>query len=195
MSAGLGKLGGLGICGRDFGGIPTGELSTLMTDLASSAMASHRMRMTSAGVALLLAAEPLSMVRPSADEACVDALHFEEAPEKGIASTLIEKLKRLVPPLNSQLWVAVFHFKAAIFPYENPAIVSMPLAFLGIWLFSVLDSSPRATSERNSRLGGECHSAIGFGTASNPPWLEPSDSSSANVAKMVRPSGEIARFS
>ena len=52
--------------------------------------------------------------------------------------------------LSKTVWVAVFHFKAAVFPYENPAIVSMPLAFLGIWLFSVLDSSPRAASERNA---------------------------------------------
>jgi cation/acetate symporter len=56
----------------------------------------------------------------------------------------------LLVGLSKTVWVAVFHFKAAIFPYENPAIVSMPLAFLGIWLFSVLDSSPRAVSERNA---------------------------------------------
>jgi len=51
--------------------------------------------------------------------------------------------------LSKTVWVAVFHFKEAIFPYDNPAIISMPLAFIGIWLFSVLDTSERARSERN----------------------------------------------
>jgi len=62
----------------------------------------------------------------------------------GLASSVV------LVGLSKTVWVAVFHFKAAIFPYENPAIVSMPLAFLGIWLFSVLDSSPRAAAERNA---------------------------------------------
>ena len=52
--------------------------------------------------------------------------------------------------LSKTVWVDVLHFKAAIFPYDNPAIVSMPLAFLGIWLFSILDRSARANSERNA---------------------------------------------
>ena len=52
--------------------------------------------------------------------------------------------------LSKTVWVAVFHFKTAIFPYDNPAVVSMPLAFFGIWLFSVLDASPRATAERDA---------------------------------------------
>lgn len=52
--------------------------------------------------------------------------------------------------LSKTVWVDVLHFKAAIFPYDNPAIVSMPLAFLGIWLFSILDRSARANTERNA---------------------------------------------
>ena len=52
--------------------------------------------------------------------------------------------------LSKTVWVAVFHFKTAIFPYDNPAVVSMPLAFAGIWLFSTLDRSARAASERNA---------------------------------------------
>jgi Sodium:solute symporter family len=43
--------------------------------------------------------------------------------------------------LSKTLWVAVFHFPAAIFPYENPALFSMPLAFLFVWLLSVTDRS------------------------------------------------------
>jgi cation/acetate symporter len=37
---------------------------------------------------------------------------------------------------------------SAMFPYSNPAIVSMPLAFIGIWLFSLLDNSERARIDR-----------------------------------------------
>ena len=50
--------------------------------------------------------------------------------------------------LSKTVWVSVFHFKSAVFPYDNPAIISMPLAFLGIWAFSVLDASTRGNAER-----------------------------------------------
>jgi cation/acetate symporter len=36
----------------------------------------------------------------------------------------------------------------APFPYENPALFSMTIAFVGIWLFSVIDNSRRATIDR-----------------------------------------------
>jgi cation/acetate symporter len=49
---------------------------------------------------------------------------------------------------SKTVWVAVFNFKSALFPYENPALFSMPLAFLFIWLFSVTDRSARAARER-----------------------------------------------
>ena len=35
---------------------------------------------------------------------------------------------------------------SAPFPYENPALFSMTIAFVGIWLFSILDRSPRAAT-------------------------------------------------
>jgi cation/acetate symporter len=50
--------------------------------------------------------------------------------------------------LSKTVWVTVFHFKTAVFPYDNPAIISMPLAFLGIWAFSALDASARGDAER-----------------------------------------------
>jgi cation/acetate symporter len=50
--------------------------------------------------------------------------------------------------LSKTVWVAVFHFPTAIFPYDNPALFSMPLAFLFAWLFSVTDRSGRAVRER-----------------------------------------------
>jgi len=56
----------------------------------------------------------------------------------------------LLVVLSKTVWVAVFHFAAAPFPYDNPALFSMPLAFLSIWLFSVTDRSARAARERNA---------------------------------------------
>ena len=50
--------------------------------------------------------------------------------------------------LSKAFWVTSLHHKAAIFPYSNPAIFSIPLAFIGIWLFSILDRSARANRER-----------------------------------------------
>jgi cation/acetate symporter len=50
--------------------------------------------------------------------------------------------------LSKTVWVAVFHFAAPLFPYDNPALFSMPLAFLVIWLGSLSDTSSRAMSER-----------------------------------------------
>ena len=50
--------------------------------------------------------------------------------------------------LSKAVWVTTLGYKAAIFPYDNPALFSMPLAFVGIWLFSVLDKSRRAQLER-----------------------------------------------
>lgn len=52
--------------------------------------------------------------------------------------------------LSKTVWVAVFHFPAALFPYDNPALFSMPIAFACIWLFSVTDHSPRAARERRA---------------------------------------------
>lgn len=42
-------------------------------------------------------AEPLSLVRPDGKDVCVDALYFDDAPQLGVASALLERLKRMVP--------------------------------------------------------------------------------------------------
>jgi len=42
-------------------------------------------------------AVPLSLVRPGARDTCVDALYFDDAPQQGMASVLLERLKRMVP--------------------------------------------------------------------------------------------------
>lgn len=50
--------------------------------------------------------------------------------------------------LSKAFWVTSLGHKAAIFPYSNPAIFSIPLAFIGIIVFSLLDKSKRADRER-----------------------------------------------
>ncbi|MFO1153880.1 MAG: cation acetate symporter [Rhodospirillales bacterium] len=49
--------------------------------------------------------------------------------------------------LSKAVWVTVLGNKAPLFPYEQPAIFSMPLAFFTAWIVSVLDKSPRAQME------------------------------------------------
>jgi cation/acetate symporter len=46
--------------------------------------------------------------------------------------------------LSPAIWVKVLGYKAAIFPYDAPALFSMPLAFMAAWIVSLLDHSPAA---------------------------------------------------
>lgn len=46
--------------------------------------------------------------------------------------------------LSKTVWVDILGFKEAIFPWGNPAIFSVTVAFLGIWWFSKTDKSERA---------------------------------------------------
>ncbi len=54
---------------------------------------------------------------------------------------------------------------AAVFPYDNPALFSVPLAFVGIWLFSKLDSSQRARREQTAFVEQYVRSETGIGAA------------------------------
>jgi cation/acetate symporter len=49
--------------------------------------------------------------------------------------------------IGPTVWVDAFHFEQAIFPYKYPAIFSISAAFIGIWLFSILDKSKTAKAE------------------------------------------------
>ncbi|MES5481324.1 cation/acetate symporter ActP [Bradyrhizobium sp. INPA03-11B] len=63
--------------------------------------------------------------------------------------------------LSKTVWVAVLGFPSAVFPYDNPALFSMPLAFLFVWLFSVTDRSARASREREAFTAQLIQSEIG----------------------------------
>lgn len=49
--------------------------------------------------------------------------------------------------LSKAVWVDVLGNKTAIYAYGNPAIFSVTIAFLGIWIFSLMDKSEDAKNE------------------------------------------------
>jgi cation/acetate symporter len=55
---------------------------------------------------------------------------------------------------------------SALFPYTSPALFSMTIGFVGIWLFSVLDRSPRARVDRDGFLAQQVRSETGIGASS-----------------------------
>lgn len=54
---------------------------------------------------------------------------------------------------------------SALFPYTSPALFSMAIGFVGIWLFSVLDKSQRAQVDRAGFLAQQVRSETGIGAA------------------------------
>ena len=67
--------------------------------------------------------------------------------------------------LSKAVWVQTLGYPQALFPYDNPALFSMPLAFLGIWLFSKLDASQRARAEQAAFPAQYVRSETGIGAA------------------------------
>jgi cation/acetate symporter len=54
---------------------------------------------------------------------------------------------------------------SALFPYASPALFSMTIGFVGIWLFSILDRSARAAQDRAGFLAQQVRSETGIGAA------------------------------
>lgn len=54
---------------------------------------------------------------------------------------------------------------SALFPYTSPALFSMTIGFVGIWLFSVLDRGARAHTDREGFLAQQVRSETGIGAA------------------------------
>ena len=52
---------------------------------------------------------------------------------------------------------------SAWFPYTSPALFSMTIGFVGIWLFSILDKSKRASVDRGGFLAQQVRSETGIG--------------------------------
>ena len=56
---------------------------------------------------------------------------------------------------------------SALFPYTSPALFSMTIAFVGIWLFSILDRSANAARERAAFPAQQVRSETGYGASAS----------------------------
>ncbi len=67
--------------------------------------------------------------------------------------------------LGPTVWVDAFGFPQAIFPYKYPAIFSVSIAFIGIWIFSITDKSASAAAEQSAFDAQFVRSQTGIGAA------------------------------
>lgn len=67
--------------------------------------------------------------------------------------------------VSKSVWVDVLHHPAAIFPYASPAIFSMAVGFIGIWLFSITDKGPRAQIDRAGFEAQQVRAETGIGAS------------------------------
>lgn len=52
--------------------------------------------------------------------------------------------------LGPVVWVDIFENTKPLFPYKYPALFSMSITFIGIWLFSITDNTKQACREKNN---------------------------------------------
>jgi len=71
----------------------------------------------------------------------------------------------LIVVFSKAVWVTVLGNPAPLFPYEQPAIFSMPLAFFVAWLVSIMDHSARAANEKLAFEDQYVRAQTGFGAA------------------------------
>lgn len=67
--------------------------------------------------------------------------------------------------LSPSIWVKSFGFEVAIFPYDHPAIFTMPLTFIAIFIISKLDSSKRAEIDRSGFEAQDFRAQSGVGAS------------------------------
>ena len=69
--------------------------------------------------------------------------------------------------VSPSVWEAVLGNPkgSALFPYTSPALFSMTMGFVGIWLFSVLDRSSQAAREKADFDRSRCGRRRGLGAA------------------------------
>ena len=80
----------------------------------------------------------------------------------GLSGVLLALVLTLLSPA---IWVGVLGYAEPVFPYGSPAIFSMPVAFLVIWLVSVTDRSGRAAVDRAGYAAQRMRSETGIGAA------------------------------
>ncbi|SEN19468.1 cation acetate symporter [Brachymonas denitrificans] len=73
----------------------------------------------------------------------------------------------LLTIVSPSVWEAVLGNPkgSALFPYTSPALFSMTIGFVGIWLFSILDNSKQAAIERAAFPAQQIRSETGLGAA------------------------------
>ncbi|WP_027009019.1 cation acetate symporter [Conchiformibius kuhniae] len=67
--------------------------------------------------------------------------------------------------LGPTVWVEVLHNAEAVFPYKNPAIFTIPLAFVVSWIVSLLDNSEQAKLDKAGFDAQYVRSMTGIGAA------------------------------
>jgi cation/acetate symporter len=77
----------------------------------------------------------------------------------GVLSALILMI------LSPSIWVTTLKHETAIFPYTSPALFSMAIAFISIWLISKFDNSERALIDRANFEEQSVRSETGVGAA------------------------------
>lgn len=65
--------------------------------------------------------------------------------------------------LGPTIWVQILGHEKALFPYEYPALFSIAIAFIGIWVFSATDNSPEGMREREQFRAQFIRSQTGIG--------------------------------
>lgn len=65
--------------------------------------------------------------------------------------------------LSPSIWVKSFGFESAIFPYNHPAIFTMPFTFIAIYLISKLDKSKRAQIDKSGFNAQDFRAQSGMG--------------------------------
>jgi cation/acetate symporter len=65
--------------------------------------------------------------------------------------------------LSPVVWVDIFKNAEAIFPYKYPALISVSVAFISIWFFSITDRSESAAAERDAFDAQNVRSQTGIG--------------------------------
>ncbi|MDX4039285.1 cation acetate symporter [Aliarcobacter skirrowii] len=65
--------------------------------------------------------------------------------------------------LSKTVWVDIFDFKDAIFPWTHPALFSVSAAFIAIWFFSITDKSDRAEEDKAGFEAQKIRAETGIG--------------------------------
>ena len=65
--------------------------------------------------------------------------------------------------LSKTVWVDIFGFKDAIFPWTHPALFSVSAAFIALWFFSITDSSARAEEDKSGFEAQKIRAETGIG--------------------------------